>query len=125
MDVANLPFKSDAFDAVVSLHTIHHLPEAEHLRAFDRKTGRELWRVNAEDANQCGCNITGAPLVALRNAWRRRSGSRSAVSTEKFAFVTASHATKSSASASEPTPASASPAKRDRGSSGPRPGSSA
>jgi ubiquinone/menaquinone biosynthesis C-methylase UbiE len=34
MDVANLPFKSDAFDAVVSLHTIHHLPLSEHKRAY-------------------------------------------------------------------------------------------
>lgn len=34
MDVANLPFKSDAFDAVVSLHTIHHLPISEHKRAY-------------------------------------------------------------------------------------------
>ena len=34
MDVANLPFKSDAFDAVVSLHTIHHLPMSEHKRAY-------------------------------------------------------------------------------------------
>lgn len=33
-DIANLPFKADAFDGVVSLHTIHHLPEAEHLNAF-------------------------------------------------------------------------------------------
>jgi SAM-dependent methyltransferase len=34
MDVANLPFKSEAFDAVVSLHTIHHLPITEHKRAY-------------------------------------------------------------------------------------------
>jgi hypothetical protein len=34
MDVANLPFKSDAFDAVVSLHTIHHLPLSEHRNAY-------------------------------------------------------------------------------------------
>ncbi len=39
-DIANLPFKSAAFEAVVSLHTIHHLPEAEHLQAY-----RELYRV--------------------------------------------------------------------------------
>jgi alcohol dehydrogenase (cytochrome c) len=32
--------------------------------AIDRKTGRELWKVNVEDPKQCGCNITGAPLVA-------------------------------------------------------------
>ena len=34
-----------------------------HMVALDRKTGRELWRVNVEDERQCGCNITGAPLV--------------------------------------------------------------
>jgi len=33
-DVANLPFKSNAFDGIVSLHTIHHLPEEEHLQAY-------------------------------------------------------------------------------------------
>ena len=31
--------------------------------ALDQKTGRELWRVQVEDERQCGCNITGAPLV--------------------------------------------------------------
>ena len=31
--------------------------------ALDRATGRELWRVNVEDMHQCGCNITGAPLL--------------------------------------------------------------
>ena len=39
-DIANLPFKPDSFDGVVSLHTIHHLPEEEHLQAY-----RELYRV--------------------------------------------------------------------------------
>jgi hypothetical protein len=33
-DIANLPFKSDAFEGVISLHTIHHLPEDEHKSAF-------------------------------------------------------------------------------------------
>ncbi len=32
--------------------------------ALDQKTGRELWKVNVEDMQQCGCNVTGAPLVA-------------------------------------------------------------
>ncbi len=41
-DVANLPFKSDVFEGVVSLHTIHHLPENEHGRAFE-----ETYRVLA------------------------------------------------------------------------------
>lgn len=39
-DIANLPFKDDVFEGIASLHTIHHLPEGEHLRAY-----RELFRV--------------------------------------------------------------------------------
>jgi SAM-dependent methyltransferase len=38
-DIANLPFAAGVFEGVVSLHTIHHLPEDEHLRAF-----QELYR---------------------------------------------------------------------------------
>ncbi len=34
-----------------------------HLVALDQGTGQEVWRVNVEDSRQCGCNITGAPLV--------------------------------------------------------------
>ncbi|HUA18884.1 MAG TPA: PQQ-dependent dehydrogenase, methanol/ethanol family [Bryobacteraceae bacterium] len=34
-----------------------------YLVALDQKTGRLLWRVNIDDAQQCGCNITAAPLV--------------------------------------------------------------
>jgi alcohol dehydrogenase (cytochrome c) len=30
---------------------------------IDRKTGREMWKTNVEDTAQCGCNITGAPLL--------------------------------------------------------------
>lgn len=33
-DVANPPFRDEAFEGVVSLHTIHHLPEGEHAQAF-------------------------------------------------------------------------------------------
>ncbi len=33
-DLANLPFKSDAFDGEVSMHTIHHLPLEEHPKAY-------------------------------------------------------------------------------------------
>lgn len=39
-DVANLPFKAEPFDGVVSLHTLHHLPLHEQPRAYD-----ELYRV--------------------------------------------------------------------------------
>src|ERR1700678_370148 len=33
------------------------------LVAIDQNSGRELWRVNVDDSNQCGCSITSAPLV--------------------------------------------------------------
>lgn len=35
-----------------------------YMVALDEKTGRLLWKVNVDDARQCGCNITAAPLVA-------------------------------------------------------------
>jgi SAM-dependent methyltransferase len=34
-DVAHLPFKTGVFDGLVSLHTVHHLPAAEHKAAFE------------------------------------------------------------------------------------------
>ncbi len=34
-----------------------------HVVALDSKNGRELWNVGVEDSRQCGCNITGAPLL--------------------------------------------------------------
>jgi SAM-dependent methyltransferase len=38
-DIASLPFRANSFAGVVSLHTIHHLPAEEHIRAY-----RELYR---------------------------------------------------------------------------------
>jgi alcohol dehydrogenase (cytochrome c) len=34
-----------------------------YLVAVDAKTGREAWKVSIDDAKQCGCNVTAAPLV--------------------------------------------------------------
>jgi alcohol dehydrogenase (cytochrome c) len=34
------------------------------LVAIDQKTGKEVWRVATDDAHQCGCAITSAPLIA-------------------------------------------------------------
>ena len=35
-----------------------------YLVALDAKTGQELWKVNIDNAKQCGCAPRGAPLVA-------------------------------------------------------------
>jgi alcohol dehydrogenase (cytochrome c) len=34
-----------------------------YLVALDQKTGHEVWKVAVDDPKQCGCNITGAPLI--------------------------------------------------------------
>jgi ubiquinone/menaquinone biosynthesis C-methylase UbiE len=34
MDIAHLPFRADAFDGLVSMHTIHHLPPQDHKTAY-------------------------------------------------------------------------------------------
>lgn len=39
-DISKLPFISEVFDALVSLHTIHHLPHNEHIPAY-----RQAYRV--------------------------------------------------------------------------------
>jgi SAM-dependent methyltransferase len=67
-DIAHLPFKPDAFDGVVSLHTIHHLPEEDRLSAYE-----ELYRVLAPQSNAVVVNgwsssrimKTFEPLVRL------------------------------------------------------------
>jgi SAM-dependent methyltransferase len=67
-DVANLPFRTGAFDGLVSLHTIHHLPEAEHPQAYG-----ELHRVLSAGAS--GVIVNGwkiSPLMRLFNPLVRR-----------------------------------------------------
>jgi ubiquinone/menaquinone biosynthesis C-methylase UbiE len=50
-DIANLPFKPDVFDGIVSMHTIHHLPLNEHRHAYLElhrvlKTGKSAVVIN-------------------------------------------------------------------------------
>jgi SAM-dependent methyltransferase len=69
-DIANLPFKTDVFGGVVSLHTIHHLPEEEHLSAY-----QELYRVLAPGRSAVVVNgWSSPPLTRLLEAplrWRK------------------------------------------------------
>jgi SAM-dependent methyltransferase len=83
-DIANLPFKPDIFDGIVSLHTIHHLPLPEHEQAY-----RELYRVLARSGRAVVVNGWESALMASFNhpirwveklyAWKQRiSGSSQA-----------------------------------------------
>jgi SAM-dependent methyltransferase len=70
-DIAKLPFKADAFDGVVSLHTIHHLPQEDHIPAY-----RDIHRVLKPGCSAALVNgWDNPPLVRLLNAprlWYRR-----------------------------------------------------
>lgn len=82
-DIANLPFKKDAFAGVVSLHTIHHLPEDEHLQAYN-----ELYRVLEPGSSAAVVNGWPAPRLMrwanplikfgnrVRNLGRRLGGQK-------------------------------------------------
>ncbi len=62
-DVANLPFKANAFDSAVSLHTLHHLPIDEQKKAY-----REIYRVLGEHCPAVLVNgWTDSPLMRRAN----------------------------------------------------------
>jgi len=80
-DVANLPFVPGAFDGVVSLHTIHHLPEGEHLQAYSElyrmlKPGRSAAVVNGWPASRLMKRFEPLMRFAtrVRNFLARRMG---------------------------------------------------
>jgi SAM-dependent methyltransferase len=59
-DIANLPFKPETFDGVVSLHTIHHLPIPEHRQAY-----LEIFRVLAAKRSAVVVNGWDSSLMAF------------------------------------------------------------
>jgi SAM-dependent methyltransferase len=64
-DVANLPFTSNSFSGEVSLHTIHHLPPDEHLRAY-----QELHRTLSTNGKAVIVNgWDNPPLTIFLNFW--------------------------------------------------------
>ena len=80
-DIANLPFKKEVFEGVMSMHTIHHLPREDHARAY-----QELYRVLAPNSTGVVVNGWTDPaligwldrLVKLVNRTRRKLGKNSA-----------------------------------------------
>lgn len=70
-DVANLPFKAEPFEGVVSLHTFHHLPLAEQAGAY-----AELYRVLKTGSTAVVVNgWTDSPLMR-RAGWLVRGMER-------------------------------------------------
>jgi SAM-dependent methyltransferase len=63
-DVANLPFKPGVFDGVVSLHTLHHLPQDEQKTAYG-----ELYRVLAGGSSAVVVNGWTESALMKRLQW--------------------------------------------------------
>lgn len=80
-DIANLPFKKEVFEGVMSMHTIHHLPWEDHSQAY-----QELYRVLAPNSTGVVVNGWTDPaligwldrLVKLVSRTRRKLGKKSA-----------------------------------------------
>lgn len=74
-DVAHLPFVSGAFEGLVSLHTVHHLPPEEHRLAFGefmrslRAEGRGV--VVYSWGRRSGLMRIARPLITSANLLRR------------------------------------------------------
>lgn len=66
-DVSHLPFVMGTFDAVVSLHTIHHLPSKQHLQAYE-----ELHRVLA--TGHSAVVVNGWDYSSLNQVFHRVKG---------------------------------------------------
>lgn len=63
-DVANIPFKPDVFEGVVSLHTLHHLPSNDKKKAYE-----EIYRVLSQGCSAVVVNgWTDSPLMR-RSQW--------------------------------------------------------
>jgi SAM-dependent methyltransferase len=63
-DVANLPFKPDTFDGLVSLHTLHHIPPAEQPDAY-----AGFARVLKPERTGVVVNAWTAPVLMARMKW--------------------------------------------------------
>lgn len=63
-DVANLPFSSDTFDGLVSLHTLHHIPPEQHAQAY---AGFD--RVLKPGASGVVVNAWTSPALMKRWSW--------------------------------------------------------
>ncbi|HET6845730.1 MAG TPA: class I SAM-dependent methyltransferase, partial [Anaerolineales bacterium] len=57
-DIANLPFRRNVFDGIVSVHAIHHLPSEEHAQAY-----QELYRVLSPGRSAVVINGWYRPLL--------------------------------------------------------------
>ncbi|MBW6474091.1 MAG: class I SAM-dependent methyltransferase [Anaerolineaceae bacterium] len=67
-DIANLPFKSNIFDGIVSLHTLHHLPIPDQKNAY-----KDLYRVLLPGKNAVLVNGWTESKLMIKWSWLPKS----------------------------------------------------
>jgi SAM-dependent methyltransferase len=63
-DVSRLPFRDEAFDGVVSLHTVHHVPFEEQMTAY-----QDIYRTLRSGNSAVVVNGQGSSPLMRRLAW--------------------------------------------------------
>lgn len=59
----NIPYQVGARGLAIGYGKVYFGTVDNHFIALDMKTGRELWDVEIENTELCGCNVTSPPLV--------------------------------------------------------------
>ncbi len=78
-DISKLPFASQSFDGAVSLHTIHHLPEGDHVPAY-----LEIYRVMQPGSRAAIVNgWDSSPLMDFMDKVKARMKERKGLDTKK------------------------------------------
>lgn len=86
-DIANLPFRSDVFDGIVSLHTIHHVPIEEKVGVYQGlhrclKPGRTM--VTVDGWSEVPLAKPMQFLMRVANRLRRWTGKEAAAMPDGF-----------------------------------------
>lgn len=89
-DITHLPFRTDSFDGIVSLHTIHHVPMEGKLTAYDElyrvlKPGRKMVVVNGWSNAPLTVRLSGFMdfMKRLHGWWLRKIKHKTQTSVEK------------------------------------------
>ncbi len=63
LSIKDIPYTPGSRGLAIGHGRVYFGTLDNHVVALDAKTGRELWDVEVENTQQCGCNITSPPLI--------------------------------------------------------------
>lgn len=63
LSIKDIPYQPGSRGLAIGHGRVYFGTLDNHVVALDAKTGRELWDVEVQNTQQCGCNITSPPLI--------------------------------------------------------------